>query len=210
MTEKVSKAPGVQDGNTATIIGLAGFRRSGKSEIAKHMIEKHGFRSVHPFGMWKKALITLYTEIGISHDQAVAMVDGHLKDTSCPDLPNGASSRFLMEELGNFTGTKLGPEWTIGLAIKGILDKEPNAKLIVESIVYEADVIDDLGGHIIMVDRPGQEGQGHKTDAATRLIQPHSTFLNDGGDLELMKLEFDTHLESHGLIKLAQEAYEPH
>lgn len=195
--------------NTAQIVGLAGFRRSGKSEIAKHLIKEHGFRSVHPFGVWKKALVTLYTEIGISHEDAVEMVDGKLKDTGCPDLPGGASSRFLMEELGNFTGTGLGPAWTIGLAIKGILEKEPDAKLVVESIVYEDDIIHQMGGHIIMVDRPGQEGQGHKTDAKTRLIKPHSTFLNDGNDLELMKLEFDQHMETHGIGQGLRNEFEP-
>jgi hypothetical protein len=191
------------------IVGLAGFRRSGKSEIAKHLIENHGFRSVHPFGIWKRAIVTFYTEIGISREDAEAMVDGHLKDTGCENLPDGVSSRFLMEELGNFTGTKLGPKWTIGLAIKKILDEEPDARLVVESIVYEADVVRELGGHIIMVDRPGQDGMGHKTDEVTRNLKSDSHFLNDGNDLELMKLEFDAHLAREGIIKARDEELQP-
>jgi hypothetical protein len=184
-----------------TIIGLAGYRKTGKSEIAKHLCEKHGFRSVHPFEVWKEGLKAMYRAIGIDEATAEGMVRGNLKDTPHPELPNGHDSRYLMERVGKFSGTDLGPEWTLGLSLRQVELLYPDANLVIESIVYEVDVVREFGGHIIKIERPGTEGAGLETDAATKLIVPDSSFTNDSDDLEMMKIEFESHLSRHGLLR---------
>lgn len=182
------------------IIGLAGFRKAGKTLISKHLCENHGFKSVHPFGVWKEGLLAMYTAIGINPEEANEMIYGALKDTPSDDLPGRNDSRFLMEKLGKWTGTELGSEWTLGLALKQMSLKYPDTNLIIESIVYEVDVVREFGGHIVMIERPGTEGKGLETDKATRLIQADSHFLNDGSDKNVLRIEFDAHLEHHGLL----------
>lgn len=183
-----------------TIIGLAGFRRTGKSEIAKYLKEHHGFRSVHPFGIWKVGIEAMLREIGASEQEAHDMVHGHLKDTSSPLLPDDNACRFLMEKLGRYAGVELGSEWTIGLALKKESMKNPGARLVVESVVYEETVLRGFGAHIMRVDRPGRNGDGLDTDKATMKIVPDSVFINDGNDLELLHAEVDIHLDMHGLL----------
>lgn len=187
------------------IIGLSGFRGSGKTLITKHLCEKHGFKSVHPFEVWKDGIKAMYMSIGIDADTAENMVRGPLKDTPHAALPGGHDSRFLMERLGKYSGAELGSEWTLGLSLRKMEQDYPDADLIIESIVYEVDVVREFGGHIIMIDRPGTEGVGLETDAATKLIQPDSRFLNDGNDPEVLKIEFDTHMMREGLLRNVEE-----
>ncbi len=190
------------------IIGLAGFRQVGKSTITKHLCENHGFKSVHPFGVWKIGIMAMYKAIGIDDETALRMVDGNLKDTPHPSLPDGHDSRYLMERIGKYSGTELGPQWTLGLALKQMDLLYPTTDLIIESIVYEVDVVREFGGHIVMIDRPGTEGKGLDTDAATKLIMPDSRFLNDGDDEELLKIEFEGHLLREGLISRCEDLLE--
>jgi hypothetical protein len=184
-----------------TIIGLAGFRQVGKTHITKHLCENHGFKSVHPFEVWKDGIKAMYMSIGIDEQTAEDMVRGDLKDTPHDALPDGADSRFLMERLGKYSGTQLGRQWTLGLALRKMDLEYPNANLIIESIVYEVDVVREFGGHVVMIDRPGTEGKGLDTDKATKLIEPDSRFLNDGSDLDVLMIEFEAHLNQEGLLR---------
>ncbi len=194
----------------AKIIGLAGYRRTGKSEIAKHLIEEHGFQSVHPFGVWKVGCMAMLEAMGADPDTAWDMINGHLKDTPSDLLPGGVCPRYLMEKLGNWAGTsaEMGPSWTIGTSLKAALASGNDAPLVVESVVYEVDEIHKMGGHIIMVNRPGRDGDGLDTDKKTDKIVPDSYFLNPGDDLTSMKIALDDHLKAHGLIEEKDYAFE--
>ena len=183
------------------LIGLAGFRQTGKSLIAKHLCENHGFKSVHPFNIWKDGIITMYTKIGITPDKARDMVYGNQKDVPCDALPDNKTSRWLMERMGKFAGTELGADWTLGLTLNQMELQYPNEDLVVESIVYETNIMHLFGGHIIMVERPQTKTKGFETDKATMEINPDSRFLNDGNDPEKIKIEFDAHMEQHGLMQ---------
>lgn len=193
---------------TRTIIGLAGYRQVGKSKITEHLCENHGFKSVHPFEVWKEGLKAMYITIGIDEDTAEAMVRGNMKDTPHPELPDGQDSRYVMERLGKWAGTELGSQWTLGLSLRQLDKLYPDTDLVIESIVYEVDVVRDFGGHICKVVRPGTKGTGHETDKMTDLIVPDSTFLNDGHDIELLGIEFDAHLAHLGLLRSHHEPIE--
>lgn len=182
------------------IIGLAGYRQVGKTNITQHLCEKHGFRSVHPFEVWKDGIKAIYMSIGIDEQEAESMVRGSLKDMPHDALPNGHDSRYLMERLGKFAGKDLGPEWTLGLALRQTNLLYPDTDLVIESIVYEVDVVREFGGHIIMVDRPNTNGKGLETDKHTQMIAPDSCFMNDGHNLENLMVEFDAHLREQGLL----------
>lgn len=173
------------------IIGLSGRRGVGKSRVADHLVERHGFRRLHPFQGGKAACVGYFTHIGISPEEAARMVNGDLKDLPCGLLPDNQTPRYFMERLGQFMGVQMGPAWTIGQEIRLALERDPDARLIAESIVYEVDVIRNLGGVIVEVTRDGSTLSGLETDKATALIVPDLRFENNGNSLTRLAGEVD-------------------
>lgn len=196
--------------NKMLIIGLAGRRGVGKSEVAKHMIREHGFESAHPFSAGKAAVRGYLEFLGADREDAHRMTDGDLKDipsSFLPLRPDGSGEhydcRHLMERLGNFMGVEMGADWTLGAALRGLRENKPEARVVVESIVYEADVLRDLGGVIVRVDGPENGVLGIETDKATDLIVPDVTFYNPGKDLAGTMQRFDQLL--YDLMEAAPE-----
>lgn len=180
---------------TGLIIGLSGRRGVGKSRVADHLVEQHGFLRVHPFQGGKAASVGYFTHIGMTADEAARMVNGDLKDVPCPLLPFNQTPRYFMERFGQFLGEQMGPEWTIGQEIRRAFEKDPNARLVAESIVYEVGVIRNLGGVIVEITRDGSSITGLETDKATAMIVPDITFSNNGTSLVALKGEVDDLLE---------------
>jgi hypothetical protein len=171
------------------IIGLAGKRGVGKSEVAGFLTEL-GFIRVHAFDGGKAAVKAYYQHIGIAEDMAWRMVYSDLKDKPCDLLPSNATSRFFMERFGRFMGVEMGAEWTLGLEIKRLRRLYPRANLVVESIVYEDKELRAAGGYIVRVERPGFEGPvGMKSDEYESQIAVDATITNSG---TLVDLSFQT------------------
>lgn len=177
------------------IIGLSGRRGVGKSRVADHLVAHHGFRRIHPFQGGKAACVGYFTHIGATPDEAARMVNGDLKDLPCPLLPESQTPRYFMERLGQFMGVQMGPDWTIGQEIRLALERDPDARVIAESIVYEVDVIRRMGGVIVEITRDGSTLTGLETDKATALIRPDLRFENNGDSLVRLGSEVDRLLE---------------
>jgi len=159
------------------------------------MVERHGFTRIHPFAGGKAACMGYFTHVGASADEAARMVNGDLKDVPCPLLPYNQTPRYFMERYGEFMGVQMGPDWTIGQEIRRELKKDPDARLIAESIVYEVDVIRRMGGVIVEITRDGSTITGLETDKATALIVPDLSFPNNGNSLVRLAGEVDELLD---------------
>ena len=184
------------------ILGLTGYRQTGKSTIAAHLKAEHGFVAAHVFAGGKAATEAYFRHLGADDETAHRMVHGDLRDQPSPflplrvDLPSGASPehhspRFFMEMFGNFMGETLGADWTAGLELKRIQAENPGRDILIESVVYEAEAIRAAGGTIIRIDRPGTSGRGLKTDRAVETITPDAIFTNEHADVASMLAEFD-------------------
>lgn len=176
---------------TGLIIGLSGRRGVGKSRVADHLVERHGFSRIHPFQGGKAASVGYFVHVGATPEEAGRMVNGDLKDKPCGLLPDNQTPRYFMERFGQFMGVQMGPEWTIGQEIRLALERDPDARLIAESIVYEVDVIRDMGGVIVEITRDGSTLTGLETDKATALITPDIRFENNGNSLIRLAGEVD-------------------
>jgi hypothetical protein len=180
---------------TGLIIGLSGRRGVGKSRVADHLVERHGFSRIHPFQGGKAACVGYFVHVGATPEEATRMVNGDLKDEPCALLPDNQTPRYFMERFGQFMGVQMGPAWTIGQEIRLALEKDPNARLIAESIVYEVDVVREMGGVIVEITRDASSIEGLETDKATALIRPDLRFENNGNSLSNLKREVDELLD---------------
>lgn len=180
------------------IIGLSGKRQVGKSHIARHLVEQHGFSRLHPFDGGKAASRGYFRHLGIDEETALRMTDGDLKDVPSPILPvisnpeHGTvgehyKPRFWMEKFGQFMGAQLGPEWTIEREIDRHLRLGQPFRLVAESIVYEAETLRRMGGVIIRVEREVDAAlaiSGLETDKFGAEIVPDHVLKNDGETLD--------------------------
>lgn len=162
------------------LIGLTGKRGVGKSEAAG-FLEEAGFVRCHPLDGGKVACVAYFEHLGATHDEAMRMAHGDLKDTSSPYLPGQSTARFFMEHFGKFLGVTLGPEWTLGAEIEMHRKVRHGADLVVESVVYEVPIFRAAGGYLVRIVRPDTEGPaGLNTDAAVAEIIADAEIVNDG------------------------------
>ncbi|MCE6958791.1 hypothetical protein LAZ40_06980 [Cereibacter sphaeroides] len=201
------------------IIGLSGRRKVGKTKFARHLVERHGFRRLHPFDGGKAAARGYYVHLGADEETAYRMTDGDLKDVPSPILPVIAdpahgkpgdhySSRFFMEKFAQFMGVQMGPEWTVEMEIARHLRTGEPVRLIAESMVYEAEPFRRMGGIIIELVRPdyqSPDGLEHDTDRYSRTIVPDFILTNDGSEEHLFRRIDDLLLVNFGVQEAAVE-----
>ncbi|PAL23560.1 hypothetical protein CD928_05695 [Sphingopyxis sp. GW247-27LB] len=130
---------------------------SGKSVIADHLVFRHQFRLVKFAGPLKVMTRALLYELGYSHDQVEARVEGEAKEIDIPEM--GVSARRVMQTLGTEWGRKALREnlWTdITVERCKILLSTGNS-IIVDDLRYEneLDALHRLGAQVYRVVRPG-------------------------------------------------------
>lgn len=152
---------------TPLIIGLTGKRESGKSVIGQHLVDDLGFVRLHPFNAGKAFLRGYYETRGATPEEAWHMTDGDTKNVpaSClpvnPETGENYSSRWVMERMGRHMAREMGLDFTLGADIRHHASASPGRPLLVESIVYEEELVRDMGGIIVRVTRaPGTETAG--------------------------------------------------
>ncbi len=155
------------------MIGFTGRRNVGKSTAATLLEEEFGFAKVHAVELQKDSWDRFFVLVTGDTFAAERMVYGDLKDVPSEHLPNNSTPRFYMEKMGK-ANADLGPEWTLGLAIKAARRESPRAPIVVESVVYEADYFRSLGGIIVKLERPGFASPvAAETDEAVAGVIPH-------------------------------------
>lgn len=138
-----------------TLIGLySPVPQSGKTTIAQHLRERHGFK-VLPFARPLREMLTpLLASLGLPPDQ-IALHLYHDKQSPIPGL--GCNGRHLMQTLGTDWGRRLVADdlWVKCWAAQAI-----TMPLVVADDVRfpnEAHAVKILGGQVWKVWRPGAE-----------------------------------------------------
>lgn len=131
-----------------TIIGFAGNIGSGKTTAAIELSKRGGFQRIRFAGTLKKMMVAM----GLSLEE----IDGALKEQPCAMLC-GQTPRHAMQTIGTEWGRQLIGEDVWVNAWKRAVDKLfPDAQVVVDDVRFanEAQAIRDMGGVVILVERP--------------------------------------------------------
>lgn len=153
------------------LIGIVGIAGSGKTLVAKHLVERHGYTRMRFADPLKRML---RDGLGLSDEE----VDGDLKMTPNPVF-SGKTPRYLMQTLGTEWGRKRVSNdiwvniWKRDAALAGPL-------VVVDDVRFpnEADAIRSLGGVIWRVYRPGLVTGAHWSERAQAEITEDTLISN--------------------------------
>ena len=164
------------------LIALTGYAGSGKSTVAKHLVEKHGFTLVKFAGPLKNMMRAL----GLGDRE----IEGDLKEQPHP-LLCGETPRHAMQTLGTEWGRNcIGQEFWIRAALENahaVLDQ--GGRVVIDDCRFnnEADAVRALGGEIIQIRRPCVAPvSAHPSESLG--VPPSHIFLNDGSEDDLRAL----------------------
>ncbi|WP_315729776.1 hypothetical protein [Bradyrhizobium sp. SZCCHNRI2010] len=135
------------------MVGLAGFAQSGKTTAALYLEKKYAIRRKHIAEPLRAMLAVLLKANGYSADLITRYLEGDLKESVVPCL--GVTSRYAQITLGTEWGRRLISEslWSDTWAAS----IEDGESVMNDSVRFpnEADAIRELGGCVIMIERPG-------------------------------------------------------
>ena len=154
-----------------TIIGIVGVAGSGKTLVARHLIEVAGYRRLAFAAPIKRML---KAGLGLSDEQ----LEGGHKQRPDP-VVQSRTPRYLMQTLGTEWGRRIVGQdiwsqvWTRDAVAMGGL-------IVADDVRFanEADAIRALGGVVLRVHRPGLMVDQHASERAGRRIEEDELLVN--------------------------------
>ena len=166
------------------VIGLKGLIGSGKTTVARHLIEHHGFVRGRFAGARKDMLRASLRYRRCDEATIERMIDGDLKEQPSPWL-GGKSPRHAMEGLGGLWGRDhMGSDFWIGTETDVLYMSAPK-RVVFEDVRHpnEGEAIDRMGGWVVEIHRPGLIPQEHRTEKAQVEVNAHRCVMNYDGDM---------------------------
>lgn len=140
------------------IIGLSGWARSGKDTVADILVKNHGFTKLSFAQPMRDALYALNPRVNFSeYDELQRLrdvIDTHSWD-NYKDTEYGDEIRGLMQRFGTEVGRSLfGQDFWVNQALRKI-PEGANVVIADTRFLNEAQAIENLGGAVWRVNRPG-------------------------------------------------------
>lgn len=161
------------------LIALTGYAGSGKSTVAKHLVEAHGFTLVKFAGPLKSMMRCL----GLGDRE----IEGDLKEKPHPVLC-GETPRHAMQTIGTQWGRQLiGPDLWVNVAVESTLAVlSRGGSVVIDDCRFEneAGAIRHHGGEIIQIRRPGV-GPVNAHPSENLPANPDFHWLNDRSEDDL-------------------------
>jgi hypothetical protein len=184
------------------VIGLTGLAGSGKSTIAKYLVEEHGYKLLSFAGPLKKMMRTLDPYIvpspvaGVGDDTPLRLSDllavmdeGQIKTSSA-----GVEYRRLLQTLGTDCVRAVDPDFWVNAAVAQMTD--PNGKYVFDDVRFpnEAEVIRGISPMGLWnVNRLGLSSVGgHISEQHAGNMDESVYIIND--DLEMLYTKVDNQL----------------
>lgn len=157
---------------TRLLIGIVAPAGSGKTVVAKHLQDRHGFTRMR-FAHQLKAMLKV--GLGLTDEQ----LDGADKTVPLPQF-GGCTPRHIMQTLGTDWGRRMvhSDIWTNAwrAQVRGVA-----GAVVVDDVRFpnEAAAIRAEGGILWRVVRPGQSVAEHVSERMLREISTDETLVND-------------------------------
>lgn len=174
------------------IIGLTGLAGSGKSVVAAHLVESHGFRVLKFAGPLKAMMRALLAEAGIHPDIAESMIEGDRKEQPCEAL-SGHTPRHAMQTLGTEWGrTCIDPGFWVDVWKSAASNM--GGRIIADDCRFlnEVCAIRDLGGVVVGIYRPGLACGSHVSENSNL---PRDYWIVNDDDIAHLCVEVDRVVE---------------
>lgn len=158
------------------IIGLCGLAGSGKSEVAKVLLEQGKFERI----AFADPLKSMMSAVGFTH----AQLYGDQKEVEVGDL--GKTPRQMMQTLGTDWGRDLvHPEIWVKLWLRKVHASKNH--IVVDDVRFpnEVGTIHGMGGEVWRVTRPGTATMGHESEAHVATLNADVTIFNESDLHEL-------------------------
>lgn len=165
------------------LIGITGYKRSGKDTAAEVMAAILGFQRIAFAGPLKDAVRAILRAQGLDDATIEECINGDLKEAPCPYLQH-KSPRYAMQTLGTEWGRELlgGYIW-----VKAALNRASNSDVgtIITDVRFpnEADAVRVAGGVMVRVSRPETEPDMgdtlHPSEAGIASIEADYVIRND-------------------------------
>lgn len=181
---------------TAKIVALTGFAGAGKSEVAKHLVSAHGYRLMK----FAEGLKDMLRAIGLTEKQ----IEGEYKESKSK-LLCGKTPRHAMVTLGTEWGRQLIGEdlWANVLQRKieslSRLYGPEQTKIVVDDCRFlnEAAMIQEMGGKIINVRRPGVVAKVDHPSETEHLYIVGALTIENIADIKELQLSVDYITENY-------------
>lgn len=161
---------------------------SGKSTVARYLVECHGFALLKFAGPLKNMVRSLLRDIGTDRATVERCIESDLKEVQVPGL--GCTPRWLMQSLGNEWGRQCIREdlWVRLTAIAVLERLGAGVPVVIDDLRYrnEYDAIRELGGRVVRVVRTGVlRTTSHASEGALDEAAVDATLHNHGSFADL-------------------------
>lgn len=190
------------------IIGLSGFARTGKDEVAKILVEEHGFTRIAFADKLREVLYALNPIVSERDRDIAGRYEKYIKVQDVIDqygwngykeTPYGAEIRRLLQRLGTEAGRQsLWDSIWIDAAFAGASD---DAKIVVADARFynEFDAVRDRGGKVWRVERPGVGPLNEHASENEATDYPHfAVYVQNDGNLEDLRNQVSRLYRVHG------------
>lgn len=172
------------------IVGLSGYARSGKDEVAKILVNEFGYTRIAFADKIRELLYATNPQIGGNRLQYLVDTYGWDVAKTQPEV------RHLLQSLGVGARNVFGDNHWIIEAVKGI-DKNKNYVITDVRFTNEAEWLSDiLGAQIWRVNRPGVEAINAHVSETQMDTYNFNTVLHNEGTLEELGLLVRTRIGS--------------
>lgn len=167
------------------IIGLTGLLGSGKSEVANHLVQNHGFLRIKFAGPLKDMMRAL----GLSEHE----IEGDLKEKPC-DLLCGKSPRYAMQTIGTEWGRDIiDPNLWVS-AWRAAVERTPaNACIVADDVRFpnEAETMRSMTPHAAIVRVHRESAKRPASHSSETYAFPVDFVLSNDSSLEALYSKVD-------------------
>lgn len=183
------------------IIGIAGYKGSGKDTAGSVLIDKYGFEKIS-FAAPMKDLVAQMFNI-----DRFMLEGSDCKMRALREDPKfgayGMSGRKLLQEIGTGLRDIVSPNIWVDMALKNCIDDE-NYVITDVRFPNEVEAIHNKGGFVIGIKRPGFNGDGHISEhSLDDIALPY--IINNDESIDILKVKMDTLINARLNIGIKNE-----